>query len=83
MVDDPYVRLPPVRGHQIFQQPEHMKPATHLWLQFRLVELKQNKRQQGGTTFIDVLNTLRVGELTSGHLKLFSEKCQQIHLMSS
>ncbi|GIY14950.1 ATP-dependent DNA helicase [Caerostris extrusa] len=34
------MQLPPVRGHQVFQHPEHMKPATHLWRQFRLVELK-------------------------------------------
>ncbi|GIY52635.1 ATP-dependent DNA helicase [Caerostris darwini] len=66
--------LPPVRGHQVFRQPEHMKPATHLWRQFRLVELKQNMRQQGDTTFIDVLNALRVGELTSGHFEIFLEK---------
>ncbi|GIY05124.1 ATP-dependent DNA helicase [Caerostris darwini] len=48
------MQLPPV-----FQQPEHMKRATHRWRQFRLVELKQNMRQQGDTTFIDVLNALK------------------------
>ncbi|GIY57519.1 hypothetical protein CDAR_79491 [Caerostris darwini] len=68
------MQLPPVRGHQVFRQPEHMKPATHLWRQFRLVELKQNMRQQGDTTFIDVLNALRVGELTSGHFEILLEK---------
>ncbi|GIY09417.1 ATP-dependent DNA helicase [Caerostris extrusa] len=50
------MQLPPVRGHQVFQQPKHMKPATHLWRQFHLVELKQNMHQQGDTTFIDVHN---------------------------
>ncbi|XP_053968624.1 uncharacterized protein LOC128870052 [Anastrepha ludens] len=25
------MQLPPVRGHQVFQQPDHMKPAIHLW----------------------------------------------------
>ncbi|GIX72450.1 uncharacterized protein CEXT_734821 [Caerostris extrusa] len=64
------MQLPTVRGHQVFQQPEQMKPATHLWWQFRLVELKQNMRHQGDTTFIDVLNALRVGELTSGHFEI-------------
>ncbi|GIY13378.1 hypothetical protein CEXT_515401 [Caerostris extrusa] len=68
------MQLPPVRGHQVFRQPEHMKPATHLWPQFRLVELKQNMLQQGDTTFIDVLNALRVGELTSGHFEILLEK---------
>ncbi|XP_050338285.1 uncharacterized protein LOC126764671 [Bactrocera neohumeralis] len=68
------MQLPPVRGHQVFQQPEHMKPATHLWRQFRLVELQQNMRQQEDTTFIDVLNALRVGKLTSKHLEVLLEK---------
>ncbi|GIY94550.1 ATP-dependent DNA helicase [Caerostris extrusa] len=27
------MQLPPVRGHQVFRQPEHIKPATHLWRQ--------------------------------------------------
>ncbi|GIY54045.1 uncharacterized protein CEXT_597111 [Caerostris extrusa] len=61
-------------GHQVFQQPEHMKPATHLWRQFRLVELKQNMRRQGDTAFIDVLNALRVGELTAGHFEILLRK---------
>ena len=30
--------------------------------------------QQGNTTFIDVLNTLRVGELTSEHLAMLLGK---------
>ena len=55
------MQLPPVRGHQVFQHPEHMKPATQLWRLFRLTELKQNMRQQGDTTFIGVLNALIVG----------------------
>ncbi|XP_054745977.1 ATP-dependent DNA helicase PIF1-like [Anastrepha obliqua] len=68
------MQLPPVRGHQVFQQPYHMKPATHLWRQFGLVKLKQNMRQQGDTTFIDVLNALRVGEMTSRQLEILLEK---------
>ncbi|CAG9773640.1 unnamed protein product [Ceutorhynchus assimilis] len=68
------MQLPLVRGHQVFQQPEHMKPVTHLWRQFHLVELKQNMRQQGETTFIDVLNALRIGELTSDHLEVLLGK---------
>ncbi|GIY04086.1 ATP-dependent DNA helicase [Caerostris darwini] len=65
------MQLPPVRGHQVFQQPEHMKPATDLWRQFRLVE---NRRQQGVTTFIDVLNALRVGKLTSAPFEILLGK---------
>ncbi|GFQ90537.1 ATP-dependent DNA helicase [Trichonephila clavata] len=26
------MQLPPVRGHQVFQQPQHMKPATHTFV---------------------------------------------------
>ena len=76
------MQLPPVRGHKVFQQPAHMKPATHLWRHFRLVELKQNMRQQGDTTFIDVLNALRVGELTSKHIEVLLSKVQQMLLMN-
>ncbi|GFR06819.1 ATP-dependent DNA helicase PIF1 [Trichonephila clavata] len=68
------MQLPPVRGHQVFQQPEHMKPATCLWRQFQLVELKQNMCQQGDTTFIEVLNALRVKELKSKHLEILLGK---------
>lgn len=68
------MQLPPVRGHQVFQQPEHVKPATHLWRLFHLVELKQNMRQRGDSTFIDVLNALTVGELTSKHLEILLSK---------
>ncbi|XP_054746170.1 ATP-dependent DNA helicase PIF1-like [Anastrepha obliqua] len=57
------MQLPPVREHQVFQQPDHMKPATHLWRQFGLVELN-----------IDVLNALRVEEMTSRQLEILIEK---------
>ncbi|XP_054746537.1 uncharacterized protein LOC129251202 [Anastrepha obliqua] len=62
------MQLPPVRGHQVFQQPG-------------LVELKQNMRQQGDTTFIDVLNALRVGEMTSRQLEVLLES-QRMRLMN-
>ncbi|KAF9420626.1 hypothetical protein HW555_003173 [Spodoptera exigua] len=52
------IQLPPVRGHQVFQQPEHMMLA--LYGGFKLVELKENMRQQEDTTFIDILNALRI-----------------------
>lgn len=53
------LQLPLVRGHQFFQQPKRIKLATHLWYQLYFVQLKQNVRHQGDTTFIDVLNALR------------------------
>ena len=30
------MQLPPVQRHQVFQQPEHMKPDKYLWQQFSL-----------------------------------------------
>jgi len=39
------MQLPPVRASQVFQQPERMIPATHLWRLFSLVELTENMRQ--------------------------------------
>lgn len=68
------MQLPPVRGHQIFQQPQQLSGATHLWRLFNLVELKQNMRQQGDTTFIDLLNALRVGEMKPEHFKVLLKK---------
>lgn len=59
-------QLPPIRlsGTPVFKQPEHLQPATHLWHLFTLFELTENMRQQGDHAFIDVLNALRIGELT-------------------
>lgn len=61
------MQLPPVRGNQVFVQPPRLAPATHLWQLFTLVELKENMRQQGSTTFVDILNALRIGELRAEH----------------
>lgn len=57
------LQLPSVTGNQVFDQPERLIPATHLWQPFGLVELIENMRQQGSKTFIDILNALRIGEL--------------------
>ena len=68
------LQLKPVRGKQVFQQPEHMVPATHLWRLFSLVELTENMRQQGDTTFIDILNALRIGELNASHMSVLIDR---------
>ncbi|XP_065675344.1 uncharacterized protein LOC136091579 [Hydra vulgaris] len=68
------MHLPPVRGKQVFNQPDRMIPATHLWRLFTLIELTQNMRQQGDTTFIEVLNALRVGELRERHMDILMKK---------
>lgn len=67
-------QLPPVRGHQVFEQPESMVPALHLWRCFSLCELTENMRQKGDNTFIDILNALRVGEIKANHLSVLLQK---------
>src|SRR5271154_5268824 len=61
------MQLPPIRGNQVFDQPARLAPATHLWRVFRLIELNENMRQQGNKTFVDILNSLRIGELSAMH----------------
>jgi PIF1-like helicase len=68
------MQLPPIRGHQVFIQPEKMVPATHLWRLFKLVELTRNMRQHGDTIFQDILNALRIGELQPQHLAVLMDK---------
>ncbi|XP_075217863.1 ATP-dependent DNA helicase PIF1-like [Lycorma delicatula] len=68
------MQLPPVREKQVFQQPEHLLLAMHFWQLLTLVELKKNMRQHGDTTFIDILDPLRVGELTNNHIASLMDK---------
>lgn len=67
-------QLPPIRGAQAFNQPTRFLPAIHLWRLLNLVELTQNMRQQEDTTFADLLNALRVGELKASHFAVLAEK---------
>lgn len=67
-------QLPPVRGHQVFNQPPHMKPAVHLWEFFSLCELNENMRQKGDNTFINILNALRIGEIEAEHIRILMQK---------
>ncbi len=71
------MQLPPVRGSQVFHQPPSMTGATHLWRLFSLVELKENMRQKGDTTFIDILNSLRNGELNASQYNILLQKVMQ------
>ncbi|GFY05803.1 ATP-dependent DNA helicase [Trichonephila clavipes] len=68
------MQLPPVRGNQVFDQPARMVSATHFWCLFSLIELKENTRQKG-CNFVNILNTLRVGEMTTEH---FSDLMQKV-----
>ena len=67
-------QLPPVKGNQVFNQPAKFLPAVNLWRLFTLVELTENMRQKGDTTFADLLNALRVGELTTEHFNVLMSK---------
>lgn len=68
------MQLPPVRGHQVFDQPGKMVPATHLWRLFSLIELKENMRQKGCDKFVNILNALRVGEMSAEHFADLMQK---------
>lgn len=68
------VQLPPVRAKQVLHQPHHMRPATNLWKLFTLLELRQNMRQLGDTTFTAILNVLTVRELNSEYLEVLLTK---------
>ncbi|GFT52452.1 ATP-dependent DNA helicase [Nephila pilipes] len=68
------MQLPPIRGSQVFNQSQYMAPAIHLCQLFTLVELRDNMRQQGDNTFVEVLNALRVGEMEQRHMRVLLNK---------
>ncbi|GFV43663.1 ATP-dependent DNA helicase [Trichonephila clavipes] len=68
------MQLPPVRGNQVFDQPSRFVPASHLLRSFSLIELTENMRQQGNTTFKDLLNGLRIGKLQSEHFAILMNR---------
>lgn len=53
--------------------------ATHLWHLFSLIELKDNTRQKACDKFVNILNALGVGEITTEH---FSDLMQKVSLNS-
>lgn len=68
------MQLPPVSkvsgGSYCFRQPEILSAEINFWYLFNFCELPQNMRQAGDTTFVDILNSLRVGELTMQQLSV-------------
>ncbi|CAH1645765.1 unnamed protein product [Spodoptera littoralis] len=68
------MQLPPVKGHWCFEQPPRLSAEIHLWRQFSFCELTINMRQRADVEFIDLLNNLRFGELTTAQLELLCEK---------
>lgn len=68
------MQLPPVLGSPIFVQPEELEGMLHLFHQFSFCELKEVVRQQNDRTFVDLLNNLREGKLTSEQYELLVVK---------
>lgn len=58
------MQLSPVKGSWCFRQPILFQGEPHLWHYFGLCELQTNVRQKNDRQFIDLLNNLRVGELS-------------------
>ncbi|CAK1580723.1 unnamed protein product [Parnassius mnemosyne] len=67
-------QLPPVKGNWCFVQPSWFSVEVNLWHQFSFCELTINMRQRNDSEFIDLLNSLRVGELTTAQLELLCER---------
>ncbi|KAL0808544.1 hypothetical protein ABMA28_012989 [Loxostege sticticalis] len=59
------LQLPPVKGHWCFIQPSWFSAEVNLWQQLSYCELTINMRQRNDIDFINLLNSLRVGELTA------------------
>jgi len=70
------MQLPPVRGNLVFNQPERMQPATHLWREFSFCELTQNMRHRGDSTFVDLLNDLQMGTVNREQVDLLLKKLE-------
>ncbi|KAL0868792.1 hypothetical protein ABMA27_008224 [Loxostege sticticalis] len=68
------MQLPPVKGHWCFVQPPWNAAEVNLWHAFSFCELTINMRQRNDTEFVDLLNNLRVGELTTSQLELLCQR---------
>ena len=68
------MQLPPVKGNWCFMQPAWCSAEINLWHQFSFCELTLNMRQRNDCEFIDLLNHLRFGELTTTELELLCER---------
>lgn len=68
------MQLSPVKGSWCFKQPIIFQGEPHLWHYFRLCELQTNVRQQNDSQFIDILNNLRVGELSMEQYEILLER---------
>ncbi|CAK1599165.1 unnamed protein product [Parnassius mnemosyne] len=68
------MQLPPVKRHWFFVQPSWNAAEVNLWHAFSFCELTINMRQRNDIEFVDLLNNLRVGELTTSQLELLCQR---------
>ncbi|XP_043270504.1 ATP-dependent DNA helicase PIF1-like [Venturia canescens] len=68
------MQLPPVKGNWCFNQPSYYMAEPHLWRYFGLCELTANMRQQNDAPFVDLLNNLRVGEMTMDQYEMLLDR---------
>lgn len=72
------MQLPPVSrtsgSSHCFYQPESRSSEPHLWRMFRFCELTQNMRQTGDNSFVELLNSLHVGELRMDQLEILDSR---------
>ena len=60
-------QLPPVMAKPVFSTEGLLINVFKLWHNFKLAELTETMRQKGDNSFIDLLNEIRVGDLSSEH----------------
>ena len=67
-------QLPPVLARPVFSTEGTFINAFNLWHIFKLVELDETMRQQGDNSFIDMLNNVRVGEISSQNEEMIKSR---------
>ena len=58
-------QLPPVMAKPVFSTEGSLINVFKLWHNFKLAELTETMRQKGDNAFIELLNEIRVGDLSS------------------
>ena len=69
-----FFQLPPVMGKPVFNSSGFLESLLKLWETFKIAELTEVMRQQGDNVFIDLLNNVRVANLTSNDENLLKSR---------